>query len=85
MVICAIWVVLFAGAFDYYMLDQVSLPIPLLKCRNRKVFFYCHYPDKLLNTNRGSTLMKIYRFFLDNLEEITTGMSHTVVVNSKFT
>ena len=67
------------------MLDQVSLPIPLLKCRNRKVFFYCHHPDKLLQTNRSSCLMKAYRFVLDNLEEITTGMSHTVVVNSKYT
>ena len=48
MLLCAIWVVLFAGGFDYYMLDQVSLPVPLLRCRNRNVFFYCHHPDKLL-------------------------------------
>ena len=75
MVLCAIWVVLFAGGFDYYLLDQVSLPIPLLKCRNRKVFFYCHHPDKLLQTNRRSCLMKAYRFVLDNLEEVTTGLA----------
>ena len=29
--------------------------------------------------------MKAYRFVLDNLEEITTGLAHTVVVNSKYT
>ena len=29
--------------------------------------------------------MKVYRFVLDNLEEITTGMANTVLVNSKFT
>ena len=85
MLLCAIWVVLFAGGFDYYMLDQVSLPVPLLRCRNRNVFFYCHHPDKLLNTNRAGTLMKAYRFILDNVEEVTTGMAHTVVVNSKYT
>ena len=30
-------------------------------------------------------LMKFYRFFLDLLEEITTGMAHKIVVNSEFT
>ena len=85
MVLCALWVVLFAGHKDYYILDQVSLPIPILRCRNRKVLFYCHFPDKLLSTNRGSLVMKVYRFFLDNLEEITTGMAQTTLVNSKFT
>ena len=29
--------------------------------------------------------MKAYRFVLDNLEEVTTGMAQTVVVNSKYT
>ena len=29
--------------------------------------------------------MKAYRFVLDNVEEVTTGMAHTVVVNSKYT
>ena len=85
MLLCAIWVILFEGAFYCYLLDQVSLPIPLLRLRNRRVFFYCHHPDKLLSTNRGSLVMKIYRFFLDNLEELTTAMAHTTVVNSKYT
>ena len=29
--------------------------------------------------------MKAYRFVLDNVEEVTTGMAHTVVVNSRYT
>jgi alpha-1,3/alpha-1,6-mannosyltransferase len=29
--------------------------------------------------------MRVYRFFLDNLEEITTAMAYTTLVNSKFT
>ena len=85
MFLCALWVVLFAGVFDYYVLDQVSLPIPLLKCRNRKVLFYCHHPDKLLSTNRSSLIMKVYRLVLDTLEEVTTSMAHCILVNSKYT
>ena len=30
-------------------------------------------------------MMRAYRFILDNLEEVTTGMAHTVVVNSEYT
>ena len=85
MVLCALYVVFCARAFDYYMLDQVSLPIPILRCRNRKVLFYCHYPDKLLSTNRTSLAMKAYRLVLDTLEELTTAMAHTTLVNSKYT
>jgi alpha-1,3/alpha-1,6-mannosyltransferase len=51
----------------------------------QKVLFYCHYPDKLLSTKRDSGIMKFYRFFLDLLEEISTGMAHKIVVNSEFT
>ena len=85
MMLCSIWVLLFGGHFDYYILDQVSFPIPLIRLRSSNVFFYCHYPDKLLSTDRRSWLKKIYRFFLDFIEEVTTGMAKSIVVNSKFT
>ncbi len=85
MMLCALWVILFGGNYDYYVLDQVSFPIPLLRCRRRNVLFYCHYPDKLLSTDRRSPIKRFYRFFLDNLEEITTGMARCIVVNSQFT
>ena len=63
----------------------MSLPIPLLRLRNRNVLFYCHFPDKLLSTNRKSYIMQAYRFVLDHLEELTTAMAYTVLVNSRFT
>ena len=81
MLLCAIWVVLFAGANEWYVIDQVSLPIPLLRCRS-KVLFYCHYPDKLLSVNRGSFVMRLYRLVLDFFEEITTAMATVTLVNS---
>lgn len=84
MLLCSLWVVLFAGAQDWYVIDQVSLPIPLLRCRSR-VFFYCHYPDKLLSVNRTNILMRFYRFWLDLIEEITTSLATVTVVNSKYT
>lgn len=83
--LCALWVLFFAGHFDYYILDQVSFPIPFLRLRSRNVLFYCHYPDKLLSTERSSFLKRAYRFVLDNLEEVTTACAKCIVVNSAFT
>lgn len=86
MMFCAIWLIIFKRTvYDYIILDQVSFPIPILKLGGQKVLFYCHYPDKLLSTKRDSIFMKFYRFFMDLLEELTTGMADKIVVNSKFT
>ena len=52
MLLCALYVFFWAGSFDYIVLDLVSFPIPLLRLLNRRVLFYCHYPDKLLCTDR---------------------------------
>ena len=43
--------------------------------RTVQVLFYCHYPDKLLCTDRRSWLKRLYRAPLDWLEEITTGIT----------
>ena len=59
--------------------------MPLLRLRQRNVLFYCHYPDKLLSTDRKSFLKRFYRFFLDLIEELTTGLAKCIVVNSRFT
>ncbi|KAF8928945.1 alpha-1,3/1,6-mannosyltransferase ALG2 [Dissophora ornata] len=69
---------------DVIIVDQLSVSIPLLRLTGAKIFFYCHFPDKLL-TKRESLLKKIYRFPVDLIEELTTGMADTIVVNSKFT
>lgn len=57
----------------------------MLRCRGRKVLFYCHYPDKLLSTDRRSILKRAYRLVLDTLEEVTTACARCIVVNSGFT
>ena len=50
MLLCTIQVLLTEQKFDYYIMDQVSFSLPLLRLRSRNVLFYCHYPDKLLST-----------------------------------
>ncbi|KAF9143785.1 Alpha-1,3-mannosyltransferase-like protein [Mortierella sp. GBA39] len=70
--------------FDIIIVDQLSVSIPLLRWTGAKIFFYCHFPDKLL-TKRESFLKKLYRLPVDFIEELTTGMADTIVVNSKFT
>lgn len=60
---------------DVFFIDQVSIPIPLLRMTGIPVLFYCHFPDKMLCTQRSSVFKRLYRFPLDFLEEITTGRS----------
>jgi len=85
MMLWAIYVAFFARRYDCIILDQVSFPIPLLRLTNRNVIFYCHHPDKLLCTERSSFFKKVYRYFLDTIEEKTTGMARRVLVNSEYT
>jgi alpha-1,3/alpha-1,6-mannosyltransferase len=56
---------------DVFVVDQLSVSIPLLRITGVKVLFYCHFPDKLLSP-RKSILKQIYRLPLDLVEEITT-------------
>lgn len=71
---------------DVFFIDQVSIPILLLKLLTRiPVLFYCHFPDKLLCTTRRSLLKRLYRIPIDFLEEFTTGLADCILVNSSFT
>lgn len=72
------------GGYDIIFVDQISTTIPLLKYSGAKVVFYCHFPDLLLSTH-DSLLKKVYRLPLDFLEELTTGQSDAILVNSNFT
>lgn len=84
MILLALYVRLFVCA-DIYIVDQVSICIPVLQLlSSKKVLFYCHYPDLLL-TDRGSFLKSLYRAPLDYLEGWTTAQAHTILVNSLFT
>ena len=85
MLLATIWVILFAGGFDVFIVDQVTFGLPLLWLFRRKTIFYCHYPDKLLCVKRSNILKKIYRFFLDITEEICLLFANLVLVNSQFT
>lgn len=85
MILAAIYVILYAGKYDAIIVDQVSACVPLLRLFNKKVIFYCHYPDKLLCVDRRSIFKRFYRFFLDLFEEITTGFANLIIVNSLFT
>ncbi|KAG0710759.1 Alpha-1,3/1,6-mannosyltransferase ALG2 [Chionoecetes opilio] len=86
MVYVALYLVVTSGlAFDVVFVDQVSACIPILRLRRQaKVLFYCHFPDQLL-TQRRTLLKRLYRYFLDTLEECTTGQADCVLVNSHFT
>lgn len=70
--------------FDVIICDQISACIPILRLTGAKILFYCHFPDQLL-TERKSFLKRAYRWPIDKVEELTTGMAHQVLVNSKFT
>lgn len=70
---------------DAFFLDGVSVPIPILRLTGVPVYFFCHFPDKLLCVDRSSFFKRLYRAPLDLLEEVTTGMADTIAVNSKFT
>lgn len=39
-----------------------------------QVYFYCHFPDKLLCVDRRSLAKRFYRSVVDWLEEVTTGV-----------
>lgn len=84
MLFAAIYLILFGGDFDLVIVDQIPLPLPILNLRFT-TFFYCHFPDKLLCVERRSISKKIYRFFIDLLEELTLLFAHIIVVNSKYT
>lgn len=85
MIYVSIYLVFFSSwRMDVVFCDQVSVCIPFLKLSKARIVFYCHFPDLLL-TQRKSFLKKLYRAPLDWLEELTTGMADSVLVNSNFT
>ncbi|XP_063728640.1 alpha-1,3/1,6-mannosyltransferase ALG2-like [Symsagittifera roscoffensis] len=86
MIYLAFYIVLFSPfTHDVFICDQISACIPVLRMsRKAKIVFYCHFPDMLL-TARKTMLKRIYRAPIDALEQFTTGLADTVLVNSRFT
>lgn len=70
--------------YDVVVSDLISAPLFLLKMSGQKCVFYCHHPDQLL-TKRESLLKKVYRFFIDFLEEFGLRYADVILVNSKYT
>lgn len=80
-----LYVILFAGQFDYILVDQVSSVLPIFFLSSGKIVFYCHFPDQLLCVNRAGVLKRIYRWVLDKIEEIGLWKADLIFVNSEFT
>lgn len=72
--------------YDWVFVDQLSACIPLLRVAapHLQILFYCHFPDYLL-APRKSLVKSLYRIPFDWFEAVTTGMAHSIVVNSNFT
>ena len=86
MIFAALYLVMFSGLNPQVVIcDQISVAVPVVKYLSKaRVVFYCHFPDRLL-TRRDTMLKSLYRAPIDYLEEKTTGMADTLLVNSKFT
>ena len=69
---------------DILILDQLSTSIPLLRLQY-PILFYCHFPDKLLARGREHWMKRWYRAPFDWIEEVTTGLADSIVVNSLYT
>lgn len=82
----ALRVALSSEQYDAFICDQVSACVPVLRLLRPRtgIVFYCHFPDQLLSA-RTTTLKRVYRLPFDVLEEVTSGIADSIVVNSLFT
>jgi alpha-1,3/alpha-1,6-mannosyltransferase len=83
-IVLALTLLYYGTKYDVMIVDQMSASVPILRYTGAKILFYCHFPDYLLS-KRTSLIKRLYRMPIDYLEEITTRMSDSVLVNSKFT
>lgn len=81
----SLYFVLSCTGSDLVVVDQITLPIPLLRLFRHKVLYYCHFPEALLNDNKPSKLGQIYRFFLDWIEVICLYFATLICFNSNYT
>ncbi|KAF8710845.1 Glycosyl transferase 4-like domain, partial [Rhizoctonia solani] len=88
--------------YDVFLVDQLSACIPLLRWgMQKRVVFYCHFPDKLLADGTVAAVegvqatkakggikgfvKKLYRLPVNWVEEVTTGQADVILANSRFT
>lgn len=72
---------------DFFFIDQLSAGLPLLQWLQPSagMFFYCHFPDKLLAQGRTKWWRRLYRLPFDWLEQWSMSFADAIAVNSKFT
>ena len=70
---------------DLVVVDQITLPIPLLRLFRHKVLYYCHFPEALLNDNKPSKVGRVYRFLLDTIEVVCLYFASIICFNSNYT
>lgn len=85
MIYAAFYIIFFSNINpDVVFCDLVSVAVPILKLKIKKVIFYCHFPDQLLSRPEG-LLKALYRVPINWVEEISTGTANHIFVNSEFT
>ncbi|KAJ1310513.1 hypothetical protein OPQ81_007244 [Rhizoctonia solani] len=89
-------------AYDVSLVDQLSACVPLLRWgMQKRVVFYCHFPDKLLadgtvaavegvQVAKGkggvkALVKRLYRLPVNWVEEVTTKQADVILANSQFT
>ena len=73
------------NSYDCFVLDQVSLPLIILRLLGYRTVFYCHYPDFLQGNASSSMLKTIYRLCIFLMEFVSMKFADLVVCNSEFT
>lgn len=81
----ALYFVLSFTKADLVVVDQITFPIPLLRLFRNKVVYYCHFPEALLNDNKVTPLVRLYRLVMDSLEVFALRFANIICFNSAYT
>jgi alpha-1,3/alpha-1,6-mannosyltransferase len=81
----ALYLICTWAQFDLVVVDQITLPIPLLRLFKYKVLYYCHFPEALLNDNKRTFVVIIYRTLMDFIESLCLRFASAVCFNSYYT
>ena len=86
-VLCAFHILLDSTShFDYIIVNEVSYPIPLLRLKCSKILFYCDNPSRRRRSKTSDTsiFFKLLFIIINLIQELTTGMAHTILVDCQF-
>lgn len=73
--------------YDIIINDQLAILNPILYLIGKRIIFYCHFPEPLMNPyfQKGHLIRRLYRSLLDNLDIMGMSFSDSIWVNSEFT